>query len=94
MSPVAGVAGSDYINANYLPVRVYELVDMSCTALPTLQGYKSKQEYIATQGPLDHTVDDFWRMIWEQNVHTIVMVINLKHGGWVGQHCNMLMDWF
>ena len=51
----------------------------------TLQGYKSKQEYIATQGPLDRTVDDFWRMIWEQNVHTIVMVINLEHGGWVSQ---------
>jgi len=38
LSPVAGVAGSDYINANYLPVRVYELVDMSCTTLPHYRG--------------------------------------------------------
>ncbi|XP_043938794.1 receptor-type tyrosine-protein phosphatase eta isoform X2 [Protopterus annectens] len=39
-----------------------------------MPGYFSKQEFIATQGPLANTLNDFWRMIWEKNVHTIVML--------------------
>ena len=38
------------------------------------QGYSSKREYIATQGPLPSTKDDFWRMIWEYNCQAIVML--------------------
>ncbi|XP_068610969.1 receptor-type tyrosine-protein phosphatase H-like [Brachionichthys hirsutus] len=41
-----------------------------------IPGSNSKREYIATQGPLPNTVDDFWRMIWEQSVTGIVMVTN------------------
>lgn len=33
---------------------------------------------LATLGPKEETVNDFWRMIWEQNTATIVMVTNLK----------------
>ena len=29
------------------------------------QGYRQKGAYIATQGPLPHTVNDFWRMVWD-----------------------------
>ena len=38
------------------------------------QGYKSSTEYIATQTPLKETINDFWRMVWEQNVDIIVML--------------------
>ncbi len=38
------------------------------------QGYRQKGAYIATQGPLPHTVNDFWRMIWEKEVKCIVML--------------------
>ncbi|TSZ83246.1 Receptor-type tyrosine-protein phosphatase beta [Bagarius yarrelli] len=39
-----------------------------------IPGNNFRREYIATQGPLPGTKDDFWRMVWEQNVHNIVMV--------------------
>ncbi|OBS76385.1 hypothetical protein A6R68_17173, partial [Neotoma lepida] len=36
------------------------------------QGLWSSKEFIATQGPLPHTVGDFWRLVWEQQSHTLV----------------------
>uniref|UniRef100_A0A8C2A0V7 protein-tyrosine-phosphatase n=1 Tax=Cyprinus carpio TaxID=7962 RepID=A0A8C2A0V7_CYPCA len=46
-----------------------------------MPGYSSKKEFIAAQGPLPCTVDDFWRLIWEKNVHTIVMLTKCNEQG-------------
>ncbi|KAI2658269.1 Receptor-type tyrosine-protein phosphatase epsilon [Labeo rohita] len=43
-----------------------------------IDGYRQKDYYIATQGPLAHTVDDFWRMVWEWKCHSIVMLTELQ----------------
>ena len=50
----------------------------------TFQGYKHKGKFIAAQGPKDCTINDFWRMIWDQNVSTVIMVTNLVEGEEVG----------
>uniref|UniRef100_A0A3B3QLF1 protein-tyrosine-phosphatase n=1 Tax=Paramormyrops kingsleyae TaxID=1676925 RepID=A0A3B3QLF1_9TELE len=39
-----------------------------------IPGNNFRREYIATQGPLPGTKDDVWKMVWEQNVHNVVMV--------------------
>ncbi|KAM4636667.1 receptor-type tyrosine-protein phosphatase epsilon [Discoglossus pictus] len=43
-----------------------------------IDGYRQKDYFIATQGPLPHTVEDFWRMVWEWKSHTIVILTELQ----------------
>ncbi|XP_069039129.1 tyrosine-protein phosphatase non-receptor type 6 isoform X2 [Lepisosteus oculatus] len=53
------VIGSDYINANYVKNLVREPGD--------------QKVYIATQGCLQTTVNDFWQMVWQERSRVIVM---------------------
>ncbi|XP_029468205.1 receptor-type tyrosine-protein phosphatase T isoform X4 [Rhinatrema bivittatum] len=46
-----------------------------------VDGYHQPRHYIATQGPMQETVKDFWRMIWQENSASIVMVTNLVEVG-------------
>uniref|UniRef100_A0A6I8NBM6 protein-tyrosine-phosphatase n=1 Tax=Ornithorhynchus anatinus TaxID=9258 RepID=A0A6I8NBM6_ORNAN len=41
-----------------------------------IPGYESPREFVATQGPLILTVGDFWRLVWEQESDTVVMLTN------------------
>ncbi|XP_026058841.1 receptor-type tyrosine-protein phosphatase eta isoform X7 [Carassius auratus] len=46
-----------------------------------IPGYNSRKEFIAAQGPLPVTVNEFWRMVWEKNVFTIVMLTRCNEMG-------------
>ncbi|XP_061544107.1 receptor-type tyrosine-protein phosphatase T isoform X9 [Phycodurus eques] len=46
-----------------------------------IDGYHRPRHYIATQGPMQETVRDFWRMVWQENSASIVMVTNLVEVG-------------
>ncbi|XP_055603016.1 tyrosine-protein phosphatase non-receptor type 9 isoform X2 [Uranotaenia lowii] len=46
-----------------------------------VDGYKQKNAYISTQGPLPKTTYDFWRMVWEQHCLVIVMTTRVMERG-------------
>uniref|UniRef100_A0A8D8LUZ9 protein-tyrosine-phosphatase n=1 Tax=Cacopsylla melanoneura TaxID=428564 RepID=A0A8D8LUZ9_9HEMI len=46
-----------------------------------IDGYRQRSAYIATQGPLSDTTEDFWRMLWEHNSTIVVMLTKLKEMG-------------
>ncbi|XP_046858719.1 receptor-type tyrosine-protein phosphatase kappa-like [Xenia sp. Carnegie-2017] len=70
---LSGDEKSDYINASFVDVSFIE-------------NRKCEKYYIATQGPKPKTVNDFWRMIFEQKCPTIVMLTTLKEMGKNGEH--------
>lgn len=39
-----------------------------------LQSLLKPNAYIVTQGPTEETVNDFWRMVWQENVSAIIML--------------------
>uniref|UniRef100_UPI003AACF88B tyrosine-protein phosphatase non-receptor type 21 isoform X1 n=1 Tax=Centroberyx gerrardi TaxID=166262 RepID=UPI003AACF88B len=54
-----------YINASHIRI--------------TVSGHE--WSYIASQGPLSNTCQDFWQMVWEQGVSIIAMVTAEEEGG-------------
>ncbi|XP_015764772.1 PREDICTED: receptor-type tyrosine-protein phosphatase delta-like [Acropora digitifera] len=43
--------------------------------------FRERNSFIMTQAPLENTIEDFWKMIWDYNIGTIVMLNEQKEGG-------------
>ncbi|RXM93553.1 Receptor-type tyrosine-protein phosphatase U [Acipenser ruthenus] len=46
-----------------------------------IDGYHRSNHFIATQGPKQESVYDFWRMVWQENCFSIVMITKLVEVG-------------
>ncbi|XP_076079958.1 receptor-type tyrosine-protein phosphatase mu-like isoform X1 [Mytilus galloprovincialis] len=46
-----------------------------------IDGYKREKAYIAAQGPTKPTIDDIWRMVWQEDSKTIIMLTNPTETG-------------
>lgn len=57
---------SDYINASY----VYKEKDSAGNISGDIQ-------CIAAQSPLENTVNDFWKMIWQEGTQYIIMLTDV-----------------
>ncbi len=73
-------SGSFVISSNHSDKNRYDDVLANDHSLVRLKSsyinanWIDEQRYIATQGPLPNTVNDFWEMIWIHNMSTIIML--------------------
>ena len=45
-----------------------------------LQGNVQRDAYILTQAPMSNTTEDFWRMVSQYDISTVVMLNDLREG--------------
>ena len=49
---------------------------LTCCSL-SHQGYKHRGAFLATQAPLDSTVNDLWRMVWENQSKAMITLCEI-----------------
>ncbi|KFG86033.1 putative protein-tyrosine-phosphatase [Metarhizium anisopliae] len=78
----------DILPFEHARVRLRETRSGSCDYVNAshLSASRSNKRYIATQGPLPATYEDFWSVIWEQDVRVIVMLTAESEGGQLKCH--------
>ena len=94
LETIRGVEGADYINASFIDVsrglhnypqqHSLALTLPFCLPLPPshcVQSYQIQRAFIATQAPLENTIEHFWRMIWQYKSPIIVMLTQLTEQG-------------
>ncbi|KAJ8386282.1 hypothetical protein AAFF_G00174780 [Aldrovandia affinis] len=69
LNSLLGSPASEYVNANYIDIRINR------------EGYQRSNHFIATQGPRQEMLYDFWRMVWQENCFSIVMITKLVEVG-------------
>lgn len=69
-------------------VKLEGVADGSCDYVNAnhIQPKWSNKRYIATQGPLPTTFEDFWNVVWQQDARVIVMLTAEQEGGQVKAH--------
>ncbi|KAL7624499.1 phosphotyrosine-specific ptp2-like protein [Parahypoxylon ruwenzoriense] len=78
----------DILPFEHARVRLADRADGACDYINAshIQASRSYKRYIATQGPLPATFDDFWSVIWDQDVRVIVMLTAESEGGQLKCH--------
>ena len=59
------------------------------------QNFTAPNYFIATQGPLQNTIGDFWAMVWKYGCNSIVMLSNLREKSQVSEvdnNCNAVQS--
>ncbi|TMS11087.1 Receptor-type tyrosine-protein phosphatase U [Larimichthys crocea] len=92
LHPLLGDPNSDYINANYIdvnehkgmcPLRIEDpAVFVSSHKWPRLRKFRCYGDCLKWRnGPKQETLYDFWRMVWQENCFSIVMITKLVEVG-------------
>lgn len=87
LDTIEGHPDSDYINASYVDVRKYlfrrliskvqtgsTIGEITMVVFFRPQSILKPNAYIVTQGPMETTVTEFWRMVWQERASCIVML--------------------
>uniref|UniRef100_A0A8C5LJ09 protein-tyrosine-phosphatase n=1 Tax=Leptobrachium leishanense TaxID=445787 RepID=A0A8C5LJ09_9ANUR len=85
LHPLQADNSTEEINANYIDIRINreELSAVQPCKRPKLLslGYHRSNHFIATQGPKQDMIYDFWRMVWQEHCSSIVMITKLVEVG-------------
>lgn len=73
--------GPKYVNAS--------MIKSSLTLPPEMQ--MPEKTYIAAQGPLKTTIDDFWHTVDQMNVSVVVMLAKLVENQRVSARCGLIL---
>ena len=78
----------DILPFEHARVKLQNKPDGSCDYVNAshLRSARSNKRYIASQGPLPATFEDFWSVVWEQDVRVIVMLTAESEGGQLKCH--------
>lgn len=78
----------DILPFEHARVKLQELAAGQCDYVNAshIQASRSHKRYIASQGPLPATFEDFWSVIWQQDVRVIVMLTAESEGGQLKCH--------
>lgn len=78
----------DMLPYNHSRVKLADVLHGECDYVNAshIKSSLSGKEYIASQAPTPSTFNDFWRVVWEQEVRFIVMLTAESEGGQIKCH--------